>query len=34
LLSRGDFRAPAFSLRIGRCDGALEEEFMQLLGTY
>jgi hypothetical protein len=27
LLSLGDFRAPAFSLRIGRCDGAFEEEF-------
>jgi hypothetical protein len=33
LLSLGDFRAPAFSLRIGRCDGELEL-FMQLLGTY
>ena len=35
-LSLGDFRAPAFSLRIGRWDGTLEEFelFMQLLGTY
>jgi hypothetical protein len=37
LLSLGDFRAPALSLRIGRCDVALEEGFelfMRLFGTY
>jgi hypothetical protein len=37
LLSLGDFRAPAFSLRMVRGEAGLEEEFelfMQLLGTY
>jgi hypothetical protein len=37
LLSLGDFRAPAFSLRVTRGDVGLDEEFelfMQLLGTY
>jgi hypothetical protein len=35
--SRGDFRAPIFSLRVTRGDVGLEEElelFMQLLDTY
>jgi hypothetical protein len=37
LLSLGDFRAPALSLRVVRGAAGLEEEFelfMQLLGTY
>ena len=37
LVSVGGFRAPGFSLRVGRAGGGLGEEFelfMPLLGTY